>query len=163
MIIYIHAASNNSTIKRFTKFTSIFKSKKHVVTQKHFNFIPDKAGRQISAASKQRSSVCFSSFQSLPAFACVCCFFGGISMFQNRGGISIFEKVNMTLSLKVSKSFQNMHFLKETFLKKLAYIPPLFQKHFELISMFGYCFNLSKCAAEMCIRLSEYFLNVFNY
>jgi len=35
MIIYIHAASNNSTIKRFTKFTSIFKSKKHVVTQKH--------------------------------------------------------------------------------------------------------------------------------
>jgi hypothetical protein len=49
MIIYIHAASNNSTIKRFTKFTSIFKSKKHVVTQKHLNFIPNKAGRQPKA------------------------------------------------------------------------------------------------------------------
>jgi len=49
MIIYIHAASNNSTIKRFTKFTSTLKSNKHVVTQKHLNFIPDKAGRQPKA------------------------------------------------------------------------------------------------------------------
>jgi hypothetical protein len=35
MVIYIHVASNNSTIKRFTKFTSTLKSNKHVVTQKH--------------------------------------------------------------------------------------------------------------------------------
>ena len=49
MIIYIHAASNNSTIKRFTKFTSTLKSNKHVVTQKHLNFIPDKAGHQPKA------------------------------------------------------------------------------------------------------------------
>ena len=49
MIIYIHVASNSSTIKRFTKFTSTLKSNKHVVTQKHLNFIPDKAGRQPKA------------------------------------------------------------------------------------------------------------------
>jgi hypothetical protein len=49
MVIYIHVASNNSTIKRFTKFTSTLKSNKHVVTQKHLNFIPDKAGRQPKA------------------------------------------------------------------------------------------------------------------
>ena len=49
MIIYIHAASNNSTIKRFTKFTPTLKSNKYVVTQKHLNFIPDKAGRQPKA------------------------------------------------------------------------------------------------------------------
>jgi hypothetical protein len=73
MIIYIHAASNNSTIKRFTKFTSIFKSKKHVVTQKHLNFIPNKAGRQPKAPNfggEQAAVNCLLFF--LSNVACVC-------------------------------------------------------------------------------------------